>query len=743
MQIYKIITTFAQLQIHSNHKMNNETNDLLDQKRLKEALVQLKTLTTEAGNWKLQSKTETIETTYRYLLQYAAQGQEDPERNKLFNGLCASAYEVADELQFTQNMEKAYGDLADKYRLFKIKPARSYEEIFTELIEISRKLHIASENGETEASQLELKKRHQSVLDELFNKTWASTHWSNEEFYAISRMVCAEADLPCFDLSVFISAATLNLLYYFDHYKFKFLLNMYLDKVDLNIRYRALVGIALSLYYYESRIGLYPDEYILVCFLCDQPDFNEHLHQTQLLFLLSRETEKIDKKMREEILPEIMKNSQLTSPDLKINEIDLKELEEKNPEWESSINKMNDRLRELGELQMEGADTYMSTFSQLKNYPFFREAAHWFYPFDMQTPEIASLFADKILTNSSLLAAMMDSPVFCNSDKYSFCLTLRSIPEQQLKMMSVDISGQEDAIKEQFGGILSKQGEANDKILCRQYLQDIYRFFKLWSFRKQQHDIFTDKLTLWKCRTLRPIILKGEYKKEIADYLFSKGYLSEATELYWELSNEIPNDAEIKQKLGFSLQKMKYFKEAIKAYQLVDILKPNDAWTLKHLAQCHKRTKNFEKAIHYFQQVEKLEPDNLNLALQIGQCLATLRSYDQALSYFFKVEYLGKTPENARRAIGWCYFMTGQYDKAACFYEKIINQSTPKAEDWLNYGHVYFLKNEIPKAVECYNKTASKCASHDEFVKLFLSDKNTLLEQGISEESIYIMLDLI
>ena len=743
MQNYKIIATFAQLQLHSDYKMKNEITELLNQKRLKEALIQLKALTTEAGNWKLQSKTETIQTTYQYLLQYAAQGQEDPERGKLLKELYASTYEVADELQFTQYLEKEYGDLADKYRLFKLKPARSYGEVFNELIELSQKLHISSESGEGESNQLDLQKKHQSVLDELFNKAWASVHWSKEEFYEISKMVHVDAGLPSFDLAVFISAVTLNLLYFFDHYKFKFLLNMYFEKDDLNVRYRALVGIVLSIYYYENRIEFYPDEKLVLRFLCDQPDFHEHLHQTQLLFLLSRETEKIDKKMREEILPEIMKNSQLTSPDLKINEIDLKELEEKNPEWESSINKMNDRLRELGELQMEGADTYMGTFSQLKNYPFFREAAHWFYPFDKQIPVIASLYTDKILTNNSLLTAMMDSPVFCNSDKYSFCLTLRSIPEQQLKMMSVDISGQEEAIKEQFGGALPKQGEASDKILCRQYLQDIYRFFKLWSFRKQQHDIFTDKLTLWKRQTLRPSIFKGEYKKEIADYLFSKGYLSEATELYNELSVDIPNDAEIKQKLGYALQKMKYFKEAIQAYELVDILKPNDAWTLKHLAQCHKRTKDFEKALNYFQQVEKLEPDNLNLALQIGQCLATLRSYDQALTYFFKVEYLGKTPENARRAIGWCYFMTGQYDEAARFYDKIINQSTPKSEDWLNYGHVHLLKNEIPQALECYKKAASDCASHDDFMHLFLSDRNTLLEKGIAEESIYILLDLI
>ena len=43
--------------------------------------------------------------------------------------------------------------------------------------------------------------------------------------------------------------------------------------------------------------------------------------------------------------------------------------EDHNPEWEEWIDRsgITDKLRELGELQMSGADVYMSTFSQLNN----------------------------------------------------------------------------------------------------------------------------------------------------------------------------------------------------------------------------------------------------------------------------------------------------------------------------------------------------------------------------------------
>lgn len=58
--------------------MYNDIIEFLDNKRLKEALVQLTALAHEADNWQLSSEIESLQTTYSYMLQYAAQGMEDP-----------------------------------------------------------------------------------------------------------------------------------------------------------------------------------------------------------------------------------------------------------------------------------------------------------------------------------------------------------------------------------------------------------------------------------------------------------------------------------------------------------------------------------------------------------------------------------------------------------------------------------------------------------------------------------------
>lgn len=121
--------------------------------------------------------------------------------------------------------------------------------------------------------------------------------------------------------------------------------------------------------------------------------------------------------MREEIIPEMMKN-----PKLNLEGLD-EDAEDHNPEWEEWIDRsgITDKLRELGELQMSGADVYMSTFSQLKQFPF---SAKFLTGSILLTPNIRiSPNYLSEMTNKNLSAQhLMNSDVFCNSDKYSFVL---------------------------------------------------------------------------------------------------------------------------------------------------------------------------------------------------------------------------------------------------------------------------------------------------------------------------------
>ena len=286
------------------------------------------------------------------------------------------------------------------------------------------------------------------------------------------------------------------------------------------------------------------------------------------------------------------------------------------------------------------------------------------------------------------------------------------------------------------------QSKARAEFVSRQYIHDLYRFFKLWSRRHEIHDIFEDTLDLWNKETLSQALLHKDYINKLADYLFTHDDLTEAGILY-DKSIELYNrkNAELWQKAGFIYQKIGSYKKAIDYYLQSDLLIPDNTWNNRHLAQCYRKEGNYPKALEYYNKVEQAQPDSLNLALQIGQCLMTLERYDEALAYFFKVEYLDKKPQNARRAIGWCSFITGNHQQAKKYYDLLISEPKPIMEDWMNAGHVYYILNETEKSIEYYRKAQELCDSHDEFVRLYQIDKKDLIKQGANEVDLFILPD--
>ena len=74
------------------------------------------------------------------------------------------------------------------------------------------------------------------------------------------------------------------------------------------IRYRALIGILLTLYTYRKRTALYPQIADRLAALSEGfPNFTKAIRTITLRFILARETEKITRKLQDEIIPEMIK----------------------------------------------------------------------------------------------------------------------------------------------------------------------------------------------------------------------------------------------------------------------------------------------------------------------------------------------------------------------------------------------------------------------------------------------------
>ena len=418
---------------------------------------------------------------------------------------------------------------------------------------------------------------------------------------------------------------------------------------------------------------------------------------------------------------------------------------DRNPDWEQTFEQsgLGDKIREMNDLQLEGADVYMSTFAQLKGYPFFREPHNWFYPFDRMHSSIIHQVGLNQSGESSVLSIILQSGFFCNSDKYSFCFTIAQLPQGQRDMMLSQMTPQDqsDFMEEKNNASLKQFAERPD-VISNQYIHDLYRFFKLSQRRFEFHNIFQEEIALHRNPVLKELLSAPELLVAVADFHFSKEHPAEALELYRILIDRKQANADIFQKTGFCLQKEKRYQEAVDAYQKADMLKPDHLWTLRHLATCYRQMKNFDAALEYYHRVETIQPENRNVLFYTGSCLAEQKRYDDALQYFFKLDFLENDCMKAWRGIGWCSFVSGKHEQAMKYYDKLL-AAKPLATDYLNAGHVAWVLGNIEKAVGLYGKAMAESGSKDAFLEIFDRDRNSLLKQGIAGEEIPLMLDMI
>ena len=716
---------------------------LLEQKRLKEAQVQLEAFLWNCNDWTLRNRLEQAKVSYQYMLQYMRQGVNDPERQKLYRQLLAETQELAEQARISlldevsthyyhalhknkRNMEAGYG-------------MSSWLKVLESFPDDMAVCQLMPDNKQSLDSALQ---RHEETAQYLFLTTWGNSGWTAEEERE-ARMYLESELLPVNDLCLFTGAVLLSLMECFDPRKFSWLLDA-ATHADTQVSQRALVIIAIVLHIHPNRLWLYPELEARLSLLNEDGSFGKQLNRVYIQLLRSQETEKIDKKMREEIIPEMMKNVSIMR-NMKYGFEENMDEDDRNPDWEKAFEEsgLGDKIREMNELQLEGADVYMSTFAQLKSYPFFQNPHNWFYPFDMQHSGIIREFGLKPTGDNAILSLILQSGFFCNSDKYSLCFTMAHIPQAQRNMMLSQMTSQDlnELMDESKSSGLRQYAQRPD-VISNQYIHDLYRFFKLSQRRHEFRDIFKEEIALHRIPALKDILRKPDLLVTIADFHFRKEHPAEALGIYQEVIDMNYADADIFQKTGYCLQKEKRYKEAISAYRKADVLKPDHIWTIRHLATCYRQLRDFASALEYYRKVEAMQPENRNVTFFIGSCLAEQERYEEALQCFFKLDLMENDCIKAWRAIGWCSFVSGKSEQAMRYYEKVLALK-PIATDYLNAGHVALRLGNMEKAAELYGKAASESGNRETFLDMFDKDKETLIKLGIDENDIPLIRDLV
>lgn len=710
------------------NKAYNRIIGSLDSKELKNAFDFIQSLISGSREYTFQDKLNELQDTYKYMLRYRVEGIKDPMQEQIYNNLQASTYELADAIKHKVLAIESPLAFYNQRRNIQIQGNRSgmsYPGLFRQLKD-SHEVNNLAEYNELNIA--------------LFNKIWGSNLLSQEESSHIKEII-QDSELPYATGCQVVSALMLGLQAAFDREKLLLLFDAATHPNE-EIKIRALISILITLYTYRKRTALYPRIEDRLATLAEAPDFTKAIRTITLRFILARETEKITKKLQDEIIPEMMKLSPKISNKINLKDFSPEQLgDEMNPEWENlfSDSALGKKMEEFSELQQEGADVMHSTFVHLKNFPFFRDLSNWLLPF---IPEHSSFsnFSDQSEGERQLLDSMSLAPFMCNSDKYSLYFSMMQMPVEARKMMMGQFSSQAtEMIQQTQEELISKRGKL--EIVTGQYIQDLYRFFKLYPGHLDFNDIFSMPLDFHNLAILKPYISDTETLTTIAEYYLRKNYFNDALVIFNKLAETEINSDILFQKIGYCMQMEGDLKGALNAYLRADLINSESKWVIRRIAGCYRSLKQPEEALKYYHRYEALNPDNLTVQISIGHCHLELKNYNEALKCFFKVDYLDNKSHKAWRPIAWCSFLTGKYDQARNYYKKIL-ENQPNAQDLLNAGHTEWALQNIKGALAFYKK-AVELADGDffKFKELFNQDIQDLLIAGIEEKDVALMLD--
>ncbi len=621
------------------------------------------------GNWDIQSDMEKVEFSYNSMLDYMLQNYVDDNTKKLRTSTKQELLSINDRLDRAERYKERPADLYCLAMRNYNHNIASIESICDELVKIDLELDtLLDDKGIRDSIKTrrvkELRDKQEEQRIQMFEVAWSSGPW-NISAYEMANAIVENENIDVDTRAIYTSAITLSLLEYFDLRKLDFLFDSYLSD-DKAISLRALVGVVLVLRHYPDRINLYEKLKNKIKLLADDVQFVKDILLVCLQLQISSATDTITSKMNNDILPSIMAGKAFKEA---MNNVTNKNNEDENPEWQDfkANEKAEKKIREMADLQVDGADIYLSNFRLMKSYEFFRSLPHWFYPFDIQSPFVST---DGREPNGLSLTILKSSP-FCNSDLYSFAISVNYFDKLGEGFGNSLMKG----MSEEELNMLKDEGLQNRTLTsreyCRSYIFDLYRFFNLNPQKSQFFNPFKHSITG----------VNGEYsflpmdisllkelpyiKDDIIDFgniLLRNGLYGYAKKVFLSIDvPEIEEYAGVFQKIGFCLEKTEGDAEIY--YEKAYMLASSSVWTLKHLVAALMKKDEYEKCIRYCRELLAIEPENTKCLYNISVCLCRIKSYKEALEYAYKLQYLSPDTDGVHDIMVECLLGTNDMDK--------------------------------------------------------------------------------
>lgn len=698
------------------------------QGRLKDALDTAKRCAVALGFWQQLDILSTHERTYRAITEYMDKDLDTRQRSRSLARIKEDLLRFADQVMLDMNVREPRAGQEGNIYTAEVRTRRLAQPT------TMAKLVADIANADND--------RRYAIIDELFMRIVTTQHLEHTDEETL-RSLLADIKSDADATAMAVSALGIANLYYYDRAKLLLLLNVP-DNESPELLSRRLVGIYLTLWRHPSRIAFDPEIGEHLEALLDDPYILESMRKVAFAFLGSRDTQRINNKMQQEIIPELQKLQSDFTRRFQTR-TDLSELmdPEKNPEWDDILSKsgLRDSLQELGNMQQQGGDVMMLAFSNLKNFPFFHRAGNWLLPYSPEHPALRQIRQ----SNPKMLQILNESVDFlCDPDKYSLGLVMERMSSSRLSMMLDQLHQQFEQYREDKKTTLAKDTEPSINIFITLYVRSLSRLVSLFPHQGlRMPDPFASAINPANLPFLGSRMKEEKDLCAVSEFLFSRGYYDEVLPVLHQLE-KLSATSDLYEKIGYCLQMTGDTENALANYSKAEILSTNPStWLLNKLANLHRALGHHSEAVRYWQRLDNASPDDPKVTMQLANSLFDAGDIEGALKKYYKADYLRGGSERTWRPIAWCEFMLGHYDKAQVQYDRLLSD-TAESGDLLNAGHLTLARGDFSGAIDLYTRAAHTHKDGvEEFLKLLAADADILSKHGLDAEAQALLADRI
>lgn len=729
--------------------IEKDIRTLITNHRLHDAFALIKNTAEGAMQWEITDEISRIEQSYAYMLRYLTDGTDDPDRNRLLDDIIARSNKVVDSLIHrlgqTDTPSLYYSTLRYETRagMTVAQCIAKFTEAAKMVDSVANLFATAKTTDETTYAET-----FRKAEIELFNRVWTSFPLNGDDAKVLVDIITSAATTRVTAIRL-TSALSLALTEMFDERAFEALIDIYshyavIDtKVANEISTSALIGLLIALFKYNGRTLSTSLSYRIGA-LSEIPIWASDVKSAFTEIARSRDTERINRTIHEAIIPGMMAlrpeiEKKMRDPNFRPES--LENLQD-NPEWDELLSKsgISDKLRELSEMQMDGSDVFMSTFSHLKNFSFFSDVIGWFTPFDHSVREVEQA----VTSNPELgnvCATIEAMPFLCDSDKYSMMLSVDMIPKAQRDMILSQANNENRHFEDLRNELVGITRADQRRFAIRNHMRNLYRFLNLFRRKGEFYNVFTHGANMLTVPALKSVLEDVDFLNVIGEFYFKRGYYTDAIEAFGILDNLGEFSATLYQKMGYAYERNGDLDAAMRYYEQADLLDSSSKWTKMRLATVYRAKGLNDDAIRILLKTAETNPDDIEIIMMLGYTYVRVGNYREALKRFYQAEFIDEQSHRTLRPIAWSLFMTGDFDKAAEYYERIIFDQ-PTGEDYLNMGHTALARSMFKDAVYYYKLyILADGNSKESFFEALKNDREHLDTAGIDSSTISLIAD--